>query len=285
MSVLTAIFQAIGQALSWIFPISESGHSAIFHNFSGRFTGACSQLTGVIHIGIAIGLFISFFKLFKMLFKNFIGAWSDVFNKRLDIKNTKPARGFMYMTLISFVPMLFYLIPAGKFGNVYSVFHRTSYNETLLSEGICMVLTGVLVIVAMSLAEKKLNPLPDLVKAILIGVVVFLAVPTSGCSVFAAILCVGIIVGMSEKQSLRYAVVMSVMILLVMGIVEICVGITKISVISAIIALIISGLSAYFISKLLIYFIKKRQLKYVGIYDIAIGVICFVIGIFQIVIK
>ncbi len=50
MSVLTAIFQAIGQAISWVLPISESGHSAIFHNFSGRFTNACSQLTGVVHI-------------------------------------------------------------------------------------------------------------------------------------------------------------------------------------------------------------------------------------------
>lgn len=52
-------------------PVSESGHSVIFHNFSGRFTNACSQLTGVIHIGIAIGLFIAFYKLFISLFKNF----------------------------------------------------------------------------------------------------------------------------------------------------------------------------------------------------------------------
>ena len=66
MWILTAIFQAIGQAFTWVFPVSESGHSVIFHNFSGRFTNACSQLTGVIHIGIAIGLFIAFYKLFSL---------------------------------------------------------------------------------------------------------------------------------------------------------------------------------------------------------------------------
>ena len=90
MWILTAIFQAIGQAFTWVFPVSESGHSVIFHNFSGRFTNACSQLTGVIHIGIAIGLFIAFYKLFISLFKNFFATWNDIFHKRLDLKNIPP---------------------------------------------------------------------------------------------------------------------------------------------------------------------------------------------------
>lgn len=285
MSVLTAIFQAIGQALTWIFPISESGHSAIFHNFSGRFTNACSQLTGVIHIGIAIGLFIAFFKLFKMLFANFIAAWGEIFQKKLDVKNTKPARSFMYMTLLSFVPLVFYAIPAGKYGNVYNVFHRTSYNETLLGEGICLLLTGVLVIAAVSLGDKKLNPLPKPVQSVIIGLIVFLALATSGCSVMGAVFCIGIIIGMSEKSSLRYSVVMSVMVLLVMGITELCVAVTKVSVLSAAIALVVSTASAFIASKLLIFVIKNKQLKLFGIYDAAIGLICLVIGIFQLVIK
>lgn len=285
MSILTAIFQAIGQALSWILPISESGHSAIFHNFSARFSGACSQLTGVVHIGIAIGLIAAFYKLFITLFKNFIGSWNDVFHKRLDIKNPKPARKFMFMTILSFVPMLAYLIPAGKYGNVYSVFHRMSYNENLLGEGICILLTGALIIVAITLEEKKLNPLPDILQALILGFIVFLAVPTAGCSVVGAVLCVGIIVGLGEKSSLRYSVVMSVMILIVMGIIELCVGVTKISVVSAVIGFAVAAVSAYFTSKLLIFLLKNKLLKYVGIYDAAIGFICLIIGVFQIVIK
>ena len=285
MSVLTAIFQALGQALTWILPVSESGHSSIFHNFSARFTDACSQLTGVIHIGIAIGLFAAFFKLFKMLFINFIATADEIFHKRLEPKNTKPARSFMYMTLLSFVPMILYVIPAGKYGNIYGVFHRTSYNETLLGEGICMLFTGILLAVTAGIGGKRLNPLPKVLQAILLGIIVFFAVPTAGCSVIGAVLCFGIIFGMSEKASLRYSVVMSVMISLVMGIIEICVGVTKISVISAIIALVVSVLASFFFSKLLIFIIKKKQLKTVGIYDIAIGAICLIIGIFQIVVK
>lgn len=285
MSVLTAIFQAIGQAIAWVLLISESGHSAIFHNFSGRFTNACSQLTGVVHIGIAIGLFIAFFKLFKMLFKNFIGGWSDLFHKQLDLKNAKPARKFMYYTVLSFVPMILYLIPAGKYGNIYSVFHRVSYNENLVGEGICMLLTGALIIVTCSVMDKKLNPVPGILQAIIIGVIVFLAVPTAGCSVMGAVFCISVILGMNEKNALRYSVVMSVMILFVMGIIELCTAVTKITILSAAIGLIVAAAVSFFASKLLIFVIKDKKLRLFGIYDAAMGLIILVIGIFQVVVK
>lgn len=134
MWILTSIFQAIGQALTWVLPVSESGHSVIFHNFSGRFSNACSQLTGVVHIGIAIGLVIAFYKLFVNLFKNFFGTFDDIFHKKLDLKNITPQRNFMYMTVLSFMFFIIYAIPAGKYGNFYMVFHRTSFNKTILGE-------------------------------------------------------------------------------------------------------------------------------------------------------
>lgn len=285
MWILTAIFQAIGQALTWVLPISESGHSAIFHNFSGRFSGACSQLTGVVHIGIAIGIIAAFYKLFLHLGKNFFTAWNDLFHKRLDIKKSSPQRNFMYMTILSFVPMLFYLIPAGKYGNVYQVFHRTSYDNTLLGEGICIALTGVLLIVTESMLDKKNKSLPPVLQALIIGVIAFLAVPSAGCSLVAGVFCVAFLVGMSDKYAIRYSMVLSAMVLLVMGVIEICIGVTKINIISAIIGVVISAVVSFFAVKLLLYVIKNKSLKFFAWYDIALGLICFVIGIFEIVIK
>ena len=285
MSILTAIFQAIGQALTWIFPVSESGHSAIFHDFSGRYTNACSQLTGVIHIGIAIGIIAAFYKLFLYLFKNFIGGWNDLFHKRLDLKNSSPQRKFMYMTILSFAPMLFYFIPAGKYINVYMLFHRTSFNGNLLGEGICTALTGVLLIVAVSMINKKSKPLPQILQALLIGVTAFLALPAAGSSLVAGVFCVGILVGLSDKYALRYSMVMSTMVLLVTGIIEICLGVTKVSIVCAIIGLVVSALIAFLSVKIFIFVIKNKALKYFAWYDITIGLICFVIGVFEIVIK
>lgn len=285
MWILTAIFQAIGQALCWVFPISESGHSAIFHDFAGRYTNACSQLTGVIHIGIAVGIVAAFYRLFLHLAKNFFSGWIDLFHKRLDINKSTPQRKFMFMTILSFVPMIFYAIPAGQYGNVYSVFHRMSYNGNLLGEGICIALTGALLIAAASMLDKRNKSLPQIAQAIVIGITAFLAVPTAGASLIAGVFCIAVILGMSDKYALRYSMVLSAMVLIVMGIIEICAGVTKISIVSAVIGFVISVLVTYFAVKVLIFVIKSKSLKYFAWYDIVLGVLCAVIGIFEIVIK
>lgn len=191
----------------------------------------------------------------------------------------------MYMTILSFVPMLFYLIPAGKYGNVYQVFHRTSYDNTLLSEGICIALTGVLLIVTESMLDKKNKSLPPVLQALIIGVIAFLAIPSAGCSLIAGVFCVAFLLGMSDKYAIRYSMVLSSMMLLVMGVIEICIGVTKINIISAIIGVVISAVVSFFAVKLLLYVIKNKSLKFFAWYDIALGFICFIIGIFEIVIK
>lgn len=83
LSILTAIFQAIGQVITHIFPVSESGHSAIFHDFSSRFTGSCSELTGLVHIGIAVGVLAAFWKVFLRLVLEFVSTGKDIFTKSL----------------------------------------------------------------------------------------------------------------------------------------------------------------------------------------------------------
>lgn len=286
MWILTAVFQAIGQALTRILPISESGHSAVFHDFSNRLTNACSKLTGVIHIGIAIGIVLAFYKLFITLFKNFFLGWNDLFRKRLDLKNSSPQRTFMYMTILSFVPLAFYAVPTGKYGNMFTVFHRMSYNGNILGEGLCIALTGVLIIVALGVKDKNTAiKIPDFLRALIIGLLVFLALPVAGCSVVAAVIFGGILLGMSEKTSLRYSMVISVMVLIVSGVIEICIGVTSLSAVSVILALVFSVVASFLTVKLLIYLLKKNQIRYLAFYNITMGLICSIIGIFEIILK
>lgn len=286
MSIIKAILQAIGQAIAWVIPISESGHSAVFHDFSARYTNACSQLTGVIHIGIAIGIIVAFYKLFLQLGKTFFTEWADLFRNRIiELKETSPRRSFMYMTLLSFLPMILYAVPAGKYGNLYSVFHRMSYNGNVLGEGLCMALLGALLFIVSTMLNKKFNPLPKWAQALIIGIIAFLAVPTAGCSVVGGVFCIGFLVGLSDKYALRYSMVVSVIVLLVTGIIEICVGVTTVTFLQVIFALIFSVAVTFLAVKVFVYIVNKNFLKYIAVYDISVGLICFVVGIFQIMVK
>ena len=238
-----------------------------------------------IAITAGIGLFIAFYKLFVNLFKNFFGTFDDIFHKKLDLKNITPQRNFMYMTVLSFMFFIIYAIPAGKYGNFYMVFHRTSFNKTILGEGICMALLGVLLIVTNTLINSSRNKLPDWANAIILGMIAFLALPTGGCSFMGAIFAFGILLGMSQKYAIRYAVTMSVPTLIVMGIVELCVAVTKINIFSALIGIIVSAAISFFAVKLFIFIVNKKALNYIAYYDISIGVISAIIGAFQLVIK
>ncbi|MCD7797369.1 MAG: hypothetical protein LUG95_07195 [Clostridiales bacterium] len=265
--------------------MSESGHSAIFHDLAGRYSGACSQLTGVVHIGIAVGIFIAFFKLFSGLFKNFFASWNDLFHKRLSIKNASSQRKFMFMTLLSFAFMILYAIPTGKSGSLFELFRSTSYNGNILGEGICLALTGVLIIVSAFAVSKKSSSSSGILHAVVIGIVAFLTLPFAGCSFVFGIYAAALILGMSEKYALRYSMVMSVPVLLVAGVVEICTAVTQIGVVSAIIAAIVSAAASFFFIKLFIFIVRKKALKYFAYYDIAIGVISVVIGAVELAAK
>ena len=94
--------------------MSESGHSAIFHDFSGRFSGNGSELTGLVHIGIALGIFLVFIKLFVRLFGEFIAFFKDAFAKQNPFVNPGGVRRFMFGTVLGFLPMVLLLVPAGS---------------------------------------------------------------------------------------------------------------------------------------------------------------------------
>lgn len=286
MSIITALFQAIGQALAWLLPISEWGHSSIFHDFSGRATGACSTLTGVVHIGIAIGIIAALYKVFLTLAKQFFETFSDLFKKQLKTKPVSPSRKFMYMTLLSFVPLILWAIPTGKNGLLFSLLHKTGYNGTLLDDGIFFVLTGILVLLsAKQLSLSKNDKNVTVLSAVIAGVACVFLIPVSGLSLMAGIFAILLLFGVSKKLSLRYAFVMSVPVLLVMGIVELCIAVSASSIVSVIIGLVVSAVVSFFTVKAVMWIVNHNKIKYFGFYDLGIGVITAVIGIFELVLK
>ena len=222
MSILTAIFQAIAQAVTFLFPVSESGHSAVFHDFAGRYAGACSELTGLIHIGIAIGITIAFYKVFIKLIYEFFMGWSELFKKNLKISESSNSRKFMYLTVIPYVLLPFYLIPIGDKGNIYSILQSVSYDGNVLSEGICFIIIAVLLLISSFKLSKneKGHPL-GLPCALIVSVLLFITLPIAGFSMPVIAICIPILFGVNKKVAFRYFTALSVPMLIIFGIAEI----------------------------------------------------------------
>lgn len=286
VSILTAIFQAIGQAIAYIFPLSDSGHASVFQDFSSRFSGKYSELTGLIYIGIAIGIVAAFYKLFIKLTYEFFGGFNDLFHKRLDIKGSTTRRKFMYLTLIPFVFMLFYLIPIGDKGNIYQCIKTLSYDGNLLSEGLCFVVSSILLFFAsFKLAKNEKVNAYTLPIAVILGVAIFFTLPLSGLSLCATIISISILLDVNKKSALRYFVTISVPVLIVKGIIEVVACDIYIDVLAGIIGVVIGAVVSYFACKLLVYVIKTYKIKYFSYYNFALGIILIIVGIVEILVK
>ena len=288
LSIITAIFQAIGQALTFIFPISESGHSAIFHNFANRNSGEVSELTGLIHIGIAIGIIIAFYKVFlKNIFET-VNSFKEMFSKDLRVRRASNSRKFMYFTLISFLPMLLYFVPIGSKGNIYQILNLFSKDSNLLSEGIGFLVTATILLFAsltmMKNKENRGNQLSVPI-VIILAIVIFLTLPVSGLSLSAMLISVAILCNINKNIAFRYFVSISVPVLIVKGIIEIVTCASYVNIITGIVGVVVSAAAAFLVSKLFKAVISNMNLKYFSYYNYAIGVIVLIIGIVQIIIK
>ena len=281
MSILNSIIQAILQAVFEILPLSESAHSSAFHEFAGRADGSCSALTGIIHIAIAVGMLGASYNIFLKLGREFFATFSDIFKKQIKGSEKKPARRFMYYTLVSFAPLILWLIPFGDAGFLYTVLHRSSYNGTLLDEGIFLLVTGGVVLAAakqlsLSRNDKSIN----IFLAVFAGFLCLFTVPVAGFSVIGIIFSMLILLGVAKRPALRYALIIPVPIYLVLGIVETCVG-ESVGVVAGIIGAVLGVVLSFVLVRVLRWVIKQDYYKYFGIYDMGAGFLFGVIGIFQ----
>ncbi|MDE5670423.1 MAG: undecaprenyl-diphosphate phosphatase [Eubacterium sp.] len=288
MSIITAVFQAIGQALTFIFPISESGHSAIFHNFAARNSGEASELTGLIHIGIALGILIAFYNVFIRNSVEIVNSFKEIFSKDLRVRRASNARKFVYFFLISFVPMLLYFIPVGKSRNLYQALHMLSYDGNLLSEGIAFLVTATLLLFASFTMTKNKESRGNQLSvpiAVILAAFVFAALPVSGLSLSAMVIAASILFNVNKNIAFRYFISISVPVLIVKGIIEIAICSTYVTILTGVVAVVVSAAAAYFLSKLFKAVLSDKYLKYFSCYNYAIGAIAAVTGIVQLIIK
>jgi len=286
MSIITAIFQAILQAITYIIPVSQSGHATIFHDFAGRADGTVTQLTGIVNIGIALGIFAATYKLIIKLCAELFNTGKALVKKEFNYNNASNTRKLVLYLLISFLPMLLWLIPLGKYGMLYRVLRATSFNNTLLDDGIFIAVLGALVFfAAIQLNNGKKGRFVSLPAAITVGVCSLVFVPVSGLALIGGAFAVLVIFGVDSRLALKYGCIMSVPVLLTTGIVQLCTADYKSSIAAIIIGLVLSAPVAFLSVRILKNLIKNGMLKYISYYDFSIGLIVAVIGAVQLIVR
>ena len=279
MSFLNAIFQAIARALAWILPISEYGHASLLNAFAGNTDGSVSTAAGAVHIGLAVGIAFAIYSLISKMFKEFFAAGHELVTKQLDLKNPSPARNFMYMTLLSFVPLILWCVPLGKGRVLFSVLHKTGFNGVIVDDAVMFLVTGAMVLLTSMQMRSAKKKKVDFKLALIIGFAALFLVPVSGLSLVAGVFLILTLSGVSRKTAFNYSMILSVPILFVTGVVELCTADVSSGVFASFVGTLLAVVAGFIVARVFKYTVKKMLYKYYAYYDFAIGAVALIVGI------
>ncbi len=286
MSLFEAILQGLIQGLAEFLPISSSGHLAIFQEvFDIDSVGMVFDV--MLHFGTLIAIFIAFWSDVVKLFTEGIAIVRDfiintfVFfrnigksdNKRQSYKKVvnTPYRKFVMLVIVS-------TIPTGILGILLEGL-ITKASTSLLIVGICLLITGVLLLISDRLPSgKKTAKSISYKEAGFVGIIQGFAtlpgISRSGSTITACLLC-----GFDKSFAVKYSFIMSIPAVLGATILEFkdigSMAITGTEFSYYIIGTVIAAVVGYICIKTMLVLIRGKKYKYFSYY-------CFMVGVFAI---
>lgn len=280
MTILQAIIMGIVQGVAEFLPISSSGHLVIMkHILHINDTGLLFDV--MLHFGTLIAMFVAFFKDIKQLIIEGFGIIGDFFinigrlvhnllskEKREYNKVIRTAyRKFVMLIVVS-------TIPTGIMGILLkNVVEVTS--ETLIVPGLCLLLTGVLLLIADKtvLGKKRANDVTYTNAGIIglaQGVSTLPGLSRSGTTITACLSC-----GFDKNFAVKYSFIMSIPAILGAVILQIkdigTVAIKSTEMVGYVIGTAIAAIVGYICIKTMLVVVRKKKYKGFAYY-------CFVIG-------
>lgn len=286
MSVLQSILLGIVQGLTEFLPVSSSGHLAIIQNFFKIDTGSSILFDILLHLGTLLVVFIVYWKDIWRLIREAFKMLGDVFfNLSVFFRNRGREEKLRYKRVVrsnyrKFVALLIVsTIPTGIIG-ILGEKLISSAGETLLIPGICLLITGVLLLISDRAANctkipRDITYKEGLIVGIAQGCATLPGLSRSGTTITACLLC-----GFDRRFAVKYSFILSIPAILGAAVLEISkVGsevITQGLVGTYLAGMIAAALVGYVCIRLMLVLVKNKKFKYFAYYCFAIGIISIV---------
>ena len=285
MTIMQSILLGIVQGVTEFLPVSSSGHLSILQNIFHVETNDSMLFDIMLHLGTLTAVFIVYHKdIWKMIVESMLMLLDVCLNFRTWMLNKIHKTKLKYKKIVhnsyrKFVMLvLISTIPTGVIG-ILAKDLISSACETLLIPGICLLMTGVLLLMADLAKEGRKMPKNVSYKnGLLIGAAQGMAtlpgLSRSGTTIAVCILC-----GMDRKFAVKYSFILSIPAILGAAVLEIkdvtaeSLDLGQIGIYA--IGMIVSAAVGYVCIKTMLVVIRNKKFKYFAWY-------CFAMGIFAI---
>lgn len=283
MTILESILLGIVQGITEFLPVSSSGHLAIFQNIFHVDTEGSMLFDIMLHLGTLVAVFIVYHRdIWKMIVEA-LRMIGDMFsNLRIFILNRIHKTSLRYKRIIHnsyrkfVVLILVSTVPTGILG-VLGKDLVAQASETLLIPGICLLITGVLLLIADLTKEgRKLPKSVSYRDGIIIGTAQGLAtlpgISRSGTTIATCILC-----GLDRKFAVKYSFILSIPAILGAAVLEIGdviaepIDMGQLGIYA--VGMVFAGLVGYVCIKTMLIVVRSKKFKYFSWYCFAVGLI------------
>lgn len=261
VGILEAIFLGFIQGLTEWFPVSSSGHLALFQNLLGMEVPVLFDI--YLHVGTLLVLFIFFWKEIRDIFSDLL---------RLDFKseNSKLA-GFILVGLV------FTTIIGLTFHDQFSAMF-----DNLLYVGIAFLFTGVILTLSgmVKRGYRKVNFLDSILIGLFQGISLIPGVSRSGATIG-----IGLFRGVDRVKVAKFSFLLSMPAIIGASVVE-SFGMSQIAIpflmenFSAIIlGVLASAITGYVCLKWLMKLVESGKFHYFAYYAFAIGIVTIILSV------
>lgn len=283
MTLLQSILLGIVQGITEFLPVSSSGHLAILQNIFHVETNGSMLFDIMLHLGTLVAVFIVYRRdIWKMIQEALLMAADICLNLKNFCLNKIHKTSLKYKTVVSnsyrkfVVLVLVSTVPTGIVG-VLGKELITEASNTLLIPGICLLITGVLLLMTDLAKEGTLLPKSVSYKKGLIigaaqGAATLPGLSRSGTTIAACVLC-----GLDRKFAVKYSFILSIPAILGAAVLEIKDVIEEPIVMGEIgiyaVGAVVSAVVGYICIKTMLMVVRNKKFKYFAYYCFTVGAI------------
>lgn len=314
MSIWEAILQGIIQGLTEFLPVSSSGHLSIIQHFLGKNIEGAQAFSLFLHFGTLVAVFIVYRNILWDLIVELCATIRDGFfdllglirygkgnfeqraKWKLSEMNETRRMGVCIIVacicaFLLFIPLFGFLGLTTKSGDAVKTFadlsEYTSEDADILLEGICLLITGGLLLYATKIAQRRRSAAPgevSLRSAIFMGIgQCFATLP--GLSRSGTTTTLGMITGAEKNKALEFAFIMGIPAVLAGNVLEIATMTDRdwerFELAPAIVGVLFAAVVGVLAIIGLRWVVTNNKLHYFGYYCLAAGLIVIVIAIIE----
>ena len=301
------IIQGIVQGLTEFLPVSSSGHLLIAQHILGFGNGDVGNnvlfFNVMLHVGTLIAVLAVYRKEVSQLLKAFFRMISKIFKKEFDFKNMDENENMVVMIIVGLLPLFMLFLPVFGTGmNIKGIAEELANEKNILIVGLSLVFTSFLLRKGIkaetsakisSVRTQGENAIEgrtkiEIMDAISIGVMQFVAAIFPGISRSGSTLSVALMRGVNKKTALDYSFILGIPAIIAAALLEFKEAIEQDAVFSAgilppIVGVVVSAIVGFYAIKLFKWLLKTDKMNIFVIYTLVVGIISVLIGIIEMI--